>query len=155
MKQNASLSIRKPENTSQASAAAFNAIVIGAFFHNLHGLCSKFHFPPGRIWNCNKTGVPTVVQAPKVIVKRGAKQVTQTMSAERGENPTMLCLVSATGQTIPPVFVFSKSQGSRENVSRWTTKMHWLSSGWLTSENFLSSMQHFQKEVKPSKEGPV
>ena len=58
MKRNASLSIRKLENTSQACAAGFNATVIGAFFRNLQGLYSKFHFPPGRIWNCDETGVP-------------------------------------------------------------------------------------------------
>ena len=108
IKRNASLSIRKPENTSQACAASFNAVVIGVFFRNLQELYCKYHFPPGRIWNCDETGVPTVVQAPKVIAKRGAKQVAQTVSAERGENTTMLCFVSAIGQTIPPVFVFPR-----------------------------------------------
>ena len=73
MKHNASLSIRKLENTSQACAAGFNATVIGAFFRNLQGLYSKLQFRPGRIWNCDETGVPTVFQAPKVIAKKGTK----------------------------------------------------------------------------------
>ena len=55
-----------------------------------------------------KQECPTVVQAPKVIAKKGAKQVAQIVSAERGENTTMLCFVSATGQTIPPVYVFPR-----------------------------------------------
>ena len=114
MNRYASLSIRKPENTSQARAAGFNATVIGTFFRNLQGLYSKFHFPPGRIWKCDKTGVSTVVQAPKVIAKKGAKQMAQTLSAERGENTTMLCFVCNWSDYSTSV-CFSKSQGSREN----------------------------------------
>ena len=48
------------------------------------------------------------MQAPKVIVKKGAKQVAQTMSSERGENTTMLGFIFVTGQTITQVFVFPR-----------------------------------------------
>ena len=157
MNRNASLPIRKPENTSQARAAGFNATVIGTFFRNLQGLYSKFHFPPGRIWKCDKTGVSTVLQAPKVIAKKGAKQGAQTLSAERGENTTMLCFVSATGQTIPPVFVFPRVKVPERMYRDGPPGCIGLAhrSGWMSSENFLCSLQHFQKEVKPSKEDPV
>ena len=157
IKRNASLSIRKPENTSQACAAGFNAVVIGVFFRNLQELYCKYHFPPGRIWNCDETGVPTVVQAPKVIAKRGAKQVAQTVSAERGENTTMLCFVSAIGQTIPPVFVFPRVKAPERMYRDGPPGCIGLAhrSGWMTLDNFLCSMEHFLKEVKPSKKDPV
>ena len=108
MRQNSELSTRSPENTSQARAAGFNAPVVKQFFENLKSLYVRYQCGPTRIWNCDETGLPTVVQAPRVVAKKGTKQVQQTVSAERGENVTMLCFVSASGQTIPPVYVFPR-----------------------------------------------
>lgn len=37
-------------------------------------------------------------------------QVQQTVSAERGENVTMLAFTSADGKSIPPVFIFPRKK---------------------------------------------
>ncbi|KAF2904598.1 hypothetical protein ILUMI_01579 [Ignelater luminosus] len=54
----------------------------------------------------SKSGVSTVLAVPKIVVPKGCKQVGQTVSGERGEQVTF---VTASGETFPPVYVFSRT----------------------------------------------
>lgn len=45
----------------------------------------KTNFPPDRIYNIDETNLMTVVQALNIIAKTGAKQIGQSVSAERGQ----------------------------------------------------------------------
>ncbi|KZS01553.1 Uncharacterized protein APZ42_001751, partial [Daphnia magna] len=101
---------RKPEHTTQARAAGFNKPVVENFCYKLEFLLKKHKFKPHQIWNGDETITPTVVQPPKVIACNGTKQVQQTVSAERGTNVTMLAFISASGTTVPPVFVFPRKK---------------------------------------------
>ena len=69
----------------------------------------------------------------------------------------MLCFISATSQTIPPSFVFP-SVKAPESI-HWDELPEFIGfdhcSRWITSENFLCSMEHFLKEVQLSKKDPV
>ena len=58
---NSSLSIRKPERTSQAKAAAVNSPVIDKFYDGLLDLQMKYNFFPDKIYNCDETNNPTAV----------------------------------------------------------------------------------------------
>jgi len=75
LKRNATLSIRKPEATSQACSAGFNEPVVSLFYDNLHNVYVKYKFQPHQIWNCDETNVPTVLPPPEVIAVKGLKQV--------------------------------------------------------------------------------
>lgn len=75
VKRNPSLSIRKPERTSQARAAAVNHPVIDKFYDDLLGLQTKYNFPPNKIFNCDETNNPTVVDPQNIVGEKGAKSV--------------------------------------------------------------------------------
>ena len=81
------------------------------------------------------------------------------MSAERGENVTLLCFVSASGQTIPPVYVLPRVKAPERmfHVSKLPPGCVGLAhrSGWMTADNFYLSIQHFQRQVNATLENPV
>lgn len=66
MKRHIDLSIRKPENTSLARAVAFNKTNVEYFFRNYLEVQTKYKFAPNRILNLDESGIPTVLECPKV-----------------------------------------------------------------------------------------
>lgn len=75
LKRNQSLSIRKPEATSQARAAGFNEPVVQLFYDKLDEVYVKHKFPAHRVWNGDETGNSTVLPPIEVIAPKGMKQV--------------------------------------------------------------------------------
>jgi len=76
LKRNPTLSILKPEATSQLRAAGFNrVVVVDLFYDKLLNLINKYKFLPWQIWNCDETNVPTVLQPPNFLARKGLKQV--------------------------------------------------------------------------------
>lgn len=146
MKRQPQLTLRKPENTSLARGTAFNKTNVAEFYDNYERALKADIFQAQQIFNIDETGVSTVLQAPNVVAKLGARQVGQAVSGERGTMITMCMIVNAIGNTVPPVFIFPRAKfhdsllfgappGSLGLVNS-------PKSGWMTGPLFLEVLKH-------------
>lgn len=156
-KRNTDISLRKPQPTSLARANAFSRESVAGFFNNLDEIRSIHPFQPHRIFNLDESGTTTVQTPPRVLAHKGVKQLGFISSAERGSLVTFCPCVSATGQALPPVYIFPRvnfqdhmlngaPQGSLGLASK---------SGWMTEELFLKTLEHYQSHWKATKEDPI
>ena len=76
----------------------------------------------------------------------------QTTSHERGETTTMLGFVSATGNQIPPVFIFPRTKFLPSMTRNGPVGCLGIAhpSGWMNAATFLISLQHFVKHTNSS-----
>ncbi|CAF4937022.1 unnamed protein product [Pieris macdunnoughi] len=156
-RRNPELSLRKPENTSAARSFAFNKISVTEFYTNLKTVFERHPLTADRIFNFDESGVSTVLATPKVLASRYQKQVGQIVSAERGELVTFGGIISASGNTIPPLFVFPRVhykdnflEGAPEGSLGAANK-----SGWINSDIFVCVLKHIQKHTLCTRDNPI
>lgn len=97
------------------------------------------------------------MSTPKVLAEKCQKQVGQLVSGERGELVTFGGIISASGNTIPPLFIFPRVHfkdhfmaGAPEGSLGVATR-----SGWINSDIFVQVLKHIQKKTSCSKENPI
>ena len=110
LKRNNNISIKTPKSTSMARASAFNSHNLTTFFNNLLQVQNRLNFEAQNIWNVDETGCTTVQHPNKVLAEKGTRQVGTITSAGRGVLVTVCCAVSATGNTVPPFFLFPRAK---------------------------------------------
>lgn len=72
---------------------------------------NKYQLKPERIYNVDETGVSSVPKTyGNIIAEKGKKQVGILTSAERGKNVTAELCVSASGEFLPPLFIFPRQR---------------------------------------------
>ena len=110
------LSMEKPEPTSLSRATAFNPITTKRVFDNLDEVLnselSNISLHQTIIYNAHETGIRTVHSPGLVIDVKGKKQIGSFESAEKVELVTLVCAVSTTGCSIPPMYIFSRNRNS-------------------------------------------
>ncbi|KAG5892454.1 hypothetical protein JTB14_009862 [Gonioctena quinquepunctata] len=144
------LSIRKAAENSNKSA-------VDEFYANYEILLARQNFTPVRILNFDEIGRTTVLNTPKVLSEKKQRQAGQLVSAERGKLVMFCGIITATGNSVPPIYIFPRvhykdhfQKGAPEGSLGLATK-----SGWMNADLFINALQHIMKHTSCSKENPV
>ncbi|CAK1581025.1 unnamed protein product [Parnassius mnemosyne] len=152
------LSIRKPTGTSFARANGFTKARMDEFYQNLEKVYDEKKVTASRIFNVDETGL-SIVQSkyPKVIGRRGKKQIGAMSSAERGTLITVVTCMSPAGIFVPPMMIFPRKNNSdllkKGSPEGSIIRVH--PSGWIQTHLFTQWFEHFIDYVKPSESSSV
>lgn len=109
-----------------------------------------------RIYNLDQTSTSTVQLPQKVLAPKG-RSICKVTSGERGVLVTTCCIVSASGQAIPPAMVFPRKFFKTHMLHGAPPGTLGLaaSSGWMNAEIFVDVIKHFIHHTCASKENPA
>ena len=150
LKRNPSLNVRKPQSLSQARAKALSKPVVEKYFIELKAIIDKYqlHDKPHYIFNIDETGITTEHKPPKVV--SSAQSNAQSITSPRGSLTTVISCTSASGQVLPPYFVFKGKRAIPELLEKAMpgTKMTMSDSGWSNGRIFQQFLtEHFLQHI--------
>ena len=117
----------------------------------------KYNFVSKDIFNVDESGCHTVQTPGKVVRARGQKQVGSITSGERGELVTLVYTVSATGNTIPPMFIFPRVHYRNHFINAAPPGSVGAAnkSGWINVAIFPDYLTRVVQNTRCTKEKPI
>ena len=155
MARHPNLALKMPEGMSIARAMAFNRTNVKLFFDTYAEALKRHSFQPSRIFNLDESGLSTVMDPCGVVCERG-RPVASQISQERGAHMTFVGIISADGNSLPPVFIINRKRMNPEfqrGTLPGTTIL--TGNGWMTHENFVKTLQHFHERTQSSVDSKV
>lgn len=152
------LSLRTARKTSLARVMGFNRIQLSRYFENLKDVLTKYQFLPNRIYNMDETGVQTVPnKLPKHVAPVGKKEVAKSVSSEQGLTVSVACCLSATGQYVPPYFIFRRKRQNLLLIKDGPAgcDMGVTERGYMNTCTFIKWLDHFKKHTNPTPLSPA
>ena len=93
----------------------------------------------------------------KVLAKRGEHQVGVISSSERGTNTTVIMAMSASGDYLPPMFIYARqrlNEGLKTGAPEGS-KFGCSKNGWSTMETCMEWFDHFLAFTRPTVDPPI
>ena len=135
----------------------FNKPSVHKFFELYKEIIQLYQFLPSRIFNCDETGMSTVHKPSRILGRKGKHQIGALTSAERGRNVTVVCCMSATGQFLPPAFLFPRKRMKAElmDAAPAESLAFCEGTGWMNGVIFKQYLQHVQKHSNASPDNKI
>ena len=117
----------------------------------------KYKFASKDFFNVDESGCHTVQTPGKVVTARGQKQVGSITSGERGELVTLVYTVSATGNTIPPMFIFPRVHYRNHFINAAPPGSVGAAnkSGWINVAIYPDYLTHVVQNTRCTKKKPI
>ena len=151
MNRHPKLSLRKGDATANVRMDCLNLDTMKQYFSLLkdalqeHGVMDS----PAQIYNVDETGMPLDHRPPKIVTRKGQKNVCYRTSGNKSQITVIGC-ISAVGQAIPPFVIFDAKNLNVE----WTngevpgTTYGLSEKGWVDTELFRGWLvDHFLKHA--------
>ena len=140
----------KPRSLSMIRAKAVSREVIENYYNNLEQILNKYELSdkPHRIFNIDETGISPEHSPPSIIGPRGT--TVPAITSVRFGTTTVISSCNATGQSVPPFFVFKGKRASEDLLSGALpgTGSTMSATGWSNSLIFHEYIEtHLSKHI--------
>ena len=149
------LSLRKGDSFPIVREQMTCREVFESYFSLLKETLEKYDLmdKPSQVYNCDESGMPLEHKQPKTLALKGTKKVRQCTSGNKTQITVLGC-VSAAGQVMPPMVVFSgKNFNHTLSEGEVPGTFYGMSdSGWMDQELFASWFScHFLEHAVSSR----
>ena len=125
--------------TSLARATSSNRENVELFFFKLADVMDRVTLGPEQIWIVDETRISTVQNPRTFVAAKGLKQIGSVTSGGRGSLVTMCSAVSATPNSMLPMFIFPMQNFKYHFIGDGPTGCVVITHppGWMITKNFL------------------